>query len=62
MVKKLHECQAWWCTSLISALRRPGLQSEFQDSQGARAIQRNPVLKKNCKKKKKKLHDSQKRL
>jgi hypothetical protein len=38
--------RAWWCTPLISALRRrqrqadfsvrgqPGLQSEFQDSQG----------------------------
>jgi hypothetical protein len=43
--KKMYMSQVWWCTSLILALRRqrqadfwvrgqPGLQSEFQDSQG----------------------------
>jgi hypothetical protein len=42
---RVRDCQAWWCTPLIPALGRqrqvvfwvqgqPGLQSEFQDSQG----------------------------
>jgi hypothetical protein len=50
----------WWCTPLIPALGRqrqadflvqgqPGLQSEFQDSQG---YTEKPCLKKNQKKKK----------
>jgi hypothetical protein len=54
--KKL--CQAWWYTPLTPALRRqrqadflvqgqPGLQSEFQDSQG---YTEKPCLKKQNKK------------
>jgi hypothetical protein len=56
---------AWWHPPLIPALERqrqadfwvrgqPGLQSEFQDSQGYRAIQRNSVSKNKKKKEKEK--------
>jgi hypothetical protein len=59
MFKPLSQSQAWWCTPLIPALGRqrqadfwvqgqPGLQSEFQDSQGYRE---KPCLKKQKKKK-----------
>jgi hypothetical protein len=60
-----HEInRAWWPTPLIPALGRqrqadfwvlgqPGLQSEFQDSQG---YTEKPCLEKNQKKKKKKKH------
>jgi hypothetical protein len=54
MIKNAGESQAWWHTPLVLALRRqrqvdfwvwgqPGLQSEFQDSQG---YTEKPCLKK----------------
>jgi hypothetical protein len=60
MLKKQMPRRAWWRTPLIPALRRlrqadfwvpgqPGLQSEFQDSQG---YTEKPCLKKKQKKQK----------
>jgi hypothetical protein len=57
-VKNLSSSRAWWCTPLIPALGRqrqvdfwvwgqPGLQSEFQDSQG---YTEKPCLKKQTNK------------
>jgi hypothetical protein len=59
----------WWCSSLIRALRKqrqadfwvrgqPGLQSEFQDSQG---YKEKLCLEKPKKKKKKSTEDSNRR-
>jgi hypothetical protein len=62
IIGKLQNAGRWWRTPLIPALQRqrqvgfwvwgqPGLQSEFQDSQG---FTEKPCLKKPKKKKKKK--------
>jgi hypothetical protein len=60
--KKVNESRVWWRTPLIPALRRqrqadfwvwgqPGLQSEFQDSQG---YKEKPCLEKQKQKQNKK--------
>jgi hypothetical protein len=57
MLKYLRDSWVWWHTPLIPARwrhRQPGLQSEFQDSQG---YPEKPCLKKNKTKQNKTLKD-----